>query len=812
MEIALNRGAVFTLLFLLPELVIGQIRYSIPEEQERGAFVGNIAEDLGLNVRQLFARRFRLGSEHEKRYLEVNLENGILFVNERIDREQLCGQSPTCFISLEAAVENPLGMYRIEVEIRDINDNSPSFPKSVFFLQVFELTAPGARFPLKSAHDPDIGTNAVNTYQISSNDYFGLKMQSRSDGVKIAELLLEKPLDREKESTFQLVLTAIDGGIPHRSGTAQTIITVLDANDNAPVFGQDIYRTNVVENAPEDTLVMQIHAVDSDEGQNAEVRYSFSNHASQRVSELFKLDPETGEITVKGLLDFEESDIYELDIQAVDNGQHSLVGHAKVLVGITDVNDNFPEIKLTSVSRMIPEDAALGTVVAVISIEDRDSGEDGHVYCQVPMNIPFKIQTYSKNQYKLVTSDALDRETSPSFNISISAWDSGTPPLSTNKTISVSVSDMNDNAPLFTQSSYNVYVMENNAPGASISAVTAVDPDLDQNGEVSYSVLEDNRIQSESPYVTINSQSGTIYALRSFDYEQLKRFRINVHAKDGGFPPMSSSAIVNVIILDQNDNAPLVVSSVTWNASAAVKIAPQSTYPGDLIARVMAADADSGQNARLSYQLIDATDRSLFSLERLTGEIRTLRKITEQDDPTQHLIIMVMDNGQPRLSSTATVLFSILPNVTETLSERSGRPGKPQHFSELNFYLIITLASTSLIFLIAIIFLVAVKCHQDRGILQSQSYMTWCFGRRFARDVVNRRPAPKGPPHLPGVSQATSQREAYNFRVSLSPEASTTEFLFLQPCNPTLPFNDIRVNDSKLSKSFTDSIRTSGGY
>uniref|UniRef100_UPI00398F2467 protocadherin-10-like n=1 Tax=Pristiophorus japonicus TaxID=55135 RepID=UPI00398F2467 len=790
----ISSGASFIFLLCVSNLVSGQIRYSIPEELEHGAFVGNIAEDLRLNVWELSARKFRLASDEKTHYMEVNLENGILFVNERIDREELCRQSTTCSLSLRIAMDNPLAMHRVVVEIFDVNDNSPNFFQDEFSLQISELIAPGSRFPLGSAHDPDVGTNTISTYQISPNEYFGLKVQTRNDGSKSAELLLENTLDREQQSTFDLVLTAIDGGIPHRSGIARIIIAVVDVNDNAPIFDHEIYRATVAENAAKGTLVTKINAADLDEGTNADLTYSFANHVSYKIREIFKLEMETGEIRVEGVLDFEESSVYELDVQAVDNGPANMTGHAKVMVAIIDVNDNFPVVEVTSVTSRVAEDAIPGTVIAVISVTDLDSGENGQVQCQVPGVVPFKLQKSSRNEYQLVTRDILNRENAPLYNISISAWDGGSPPLSTSKTILLSVSDVNDNAPTFTQSSYNVYLMENNTPGASIFAVTALDLDLDQNADLVYSIPE-NLLQGLPgyAYVTINSRNGNIYALRSFDYEQVKHFQIKVQAQDAGSPPLSSIATVNVIILDQNDNAPVIVSPLTWNSSASVEIVPQSVYRGYLLIKVIAADADSGQNARLSYQLLEATDPSLFTVGLLSGEIRATRRFRDQDIIAERLVLCVKDNGQPSFSSTVTISFSIVSNVTEKSSERSDEPFHSEDFNDLNRYLIIILGSTSFLFLVTIIFLVVLKCKQDRNIAEGNSCTIFCCRRRNSKAPSYRTPAPNQPFNYTGPVQT----EEYQYTVCLSPESSKSDFLFLKPCHPTLPFNEVSARDTK---------------
>ncbi|XP_048459739.1 protocadherin-10-like [Rhincodon typus] len=772
------------LLVYLSELAFGKIRYSIREEMETGAFVGNVAEDLGLDIRRLSARQFRLASADKRQCLEVNMETGTLFTKERIDREQLCGQMSVCVLPFEIVVEQPLEMYRGEVEVIDINDNSPRFPESTILLQMAESIAIGSRFPLESALDPDMGINTVTTYNLSPNAHFGLQVETAEDGVKIVELLLGKPLDRESQSSFQLMLTATDGGSPPRSGTARILITVLDSNDNAPVFDRKIYRVDLIENSPRGTLVATVRATDPDEGSNAEVTYTFSNRVSKKVHELFSLDPRTGEIRIKGIIDYEEGNTYSLDLQAVDNGSPAISGHCKVMIKVIDMNDNAPEILLTSVVSMIPESATLGTVTALIDVIDRDSGKNGQVHCEIPKNVPFKLHTTSSTHYKLITTASLDREATPGYNLSILAWDSGRPPLSSNKTVQISVFDENDNAPMFARRTYTVYVTENNLPGASIFTVTASDPDVDQNSYVSYSFKEILRDSPAPTYLKINSVNGTIYALRSFDYEQVKSFQVQVQARDAGVPPLSSSATVNVIILDQNDNAPVIVSPSAKSGSAAEVIVPQSAGQNYLVTKIIATDADSGQNARLFYQVVRAIDPRLFNVGLNTGEIRTTRGILEQDAPTQSLIILVRDNGQPTLSSTATIVLLLFGNLTAIPSESNDLVRDTEQFSYLNLYLIITLGSTSFLLLAIIIVLLGIKCKQDKNLSESNPTIC-CYKPEDSIDGYSQGPVPKGSANYCGQTLPIS--DTYRYTVCLSPESSKSDFLFLKPCNPTLP-------------------------
>ncbi|XP_061596010.1 protocadherin-10-like isoform X2 [Cololabis saira] len=811
----------FALLTCVLDAVRAQIRYSIPEELEHGAFVGNIAEDLGLDLDKLSARRFRIVSGSKRQYVEVNLENGVLFVNERIDREELCEQSLSCSFHLQVVIENPLELYRVEIEILDVNDNSPSFPWTEFNLDISESAAPGSRFPLESAQDLDVGSNSLRTYLLSVNEHFYLDIQTRSDGSKFAELVLQIPLDREQRSAHQMVLTAVDGGAPERSGTAQVDVTVLDANDNAPVFDQSFYRVRLPENAQKGTVVIKLNASDLDEGSNADITYSFSGHAPIKVRQLFSVDPRTGEIKVKGVIDYEKARMHEIYVQAKDKGPSAVAVHCKVLVNVLDRNDNLPEVILTSVSTPVQEDAPPGTVIAVISVMDKDAGENGNVDCEIPHHVPFQLHSSFKNYYTLVTSDFLDREAVPEYNITLTARDSGSPPLFTRKSIPVQVSDVNDNAPRFKQPSYTVYLTENNAPGASICSVSALDPDYGQNAYLSYSVSEgDIQGMPVSTYVSINSDNGNIYALRSFDHEKLKNFHITVQAQDAGFPPLKSNVSVIIFILDQNDNAPVIVAPVPFpNGTAANNaVVPRSADAGYLVAKVVAADADAGQNSRLFYQMLQATDPSLFSVALYTGEIRTMRQLDEKEPSRHRLVVLVKDNGQPPLSATVSIILSVvdsLPDTQPDLGELSLQ--SPHHISSnLTLYLIVALGAVSFSFLLAIILLVAVRRLKGRESSKESSFSSsssssssscccCCCSRSelptttevLKKSNLNVRMSSTGASGCAEPSGKSALPQVYCYKMCLTPESSKSDFMFLKPCSPAMsvPQNNAKSTD-----------------
>ncbi|GCC45960.1 hypothetical protein chiPu_0030031, partial [Chiloscyllium punctatum] len=260
------------------------------------------------------------------------------------------------------------------------------------------------------------------------------------------------------------------------------------------------------------------------------------------VRELFSVNSKTGELRVKGKLDYEENDAFEINIQATDGGSHAMSGHCEVLVNIIDVNDNPPEVILTSLSLTISEDAPVETVVALFTAADKDSGTNGQVQCHISNKLPFKLNSTLKNYYALLVHRPLDREKTAKYDVTVTCTDLGNPPLTSEKTIRVEVSDINDNAPHFRQSLFTANVMENNEIGASIFFLTAFDADIGMNARLKYSLL-DTPIQNASVfnYISINSDTGVIFAQRAFDYEEIRNFQFQAQVMDSGTPSLANN-------------------------------------------------------------------------------------------------------------------------------------------------------------------------------------------------------------------------------------------------------------------------------
>ncbi|ROL54462.1 Protocadherin beta-16 [Anabarilius grahami] len=759
------------LLFLLNN-VGADLSYNIPEETKRQCVIGNIAKDLRMDVKQLSARKARIDMEDSsKRYCDINLNTGDLIVAETIDREELCGSQIPCTLSYELVLENPLEVHRIILNIEDINDNAPQFPSDRFNFEITESADKGQRFRLHEAHDTDIGQNAVNSYSLEKNKNFILTVHDTADGGKYAELVLEKELDREQQKEIDMILTAIDGGSPQRSGTAVIHITVLDANDNVPVFSQPVYKVTLAENTPSGTEIIRVSATDADEGPNGEVTYEFSR-ISEKIGKLFSIDKTTGQIVVTGEIDYEKDKRYEMGIHAQD--AFGLASTAKVIIEITDVNDNPPRIILKSLNNPIPENSEQGTEVGIINVQDKDSGENRQIRCSVQQNVPFKLNPSVKNYFSLVTTKALDREKESDFNITITATDGGSPPLSTSMTIHLFVSDVNDNPPVFEQQSYSAYIRENNKAGISVCSVSANDPDWRQNGTVLYSLVpsEVNGVPVSS-FLSVNGDTGVIHAVRAFDYEQFRNFSVKVIARDNGSPPLSSNVTVKVFITDENDNSPQILYPVPDGKSLMTEMVPKATLSGSLVSKVIAVDADSGQNAWLSYQILKSSDPGLFTIGLHNGEIKTQRDISESDNMKQNLVISVKDNGQPSLSTTCAVNLLISDNLSE-VPELKDMTYEDNN-SKLTSYLIIALVSVCTFFLTFIILILAVKfCHRRKP--------------RLLFDGAVAVPSAYLPPNYAEVDGAGTLRSSYNYDAYLTTGSRTSDFKFVRSYNEsTLP-------------------------
>ncbi|XP_032558662.1 protocadherin alpha-2-like [Chiroxiphia lanceolata] len=763
-------------------LCSGQVRYSVPEEAKAGTVVGRVAQDVGLEAGEAEARRLRLVSAGRRASVEVSGASGALVVSSRLDREELCGKSAPCALRLEVLVERPLRVFHVELEVTDINDNAPIFPAARKNISLPENSPPGSRFLLEGASDADIGANAQLSYTLSPSEHFSLDLQKSNEQNIEPELVLMKPLDRETMAMHRLLLTASDGGRPSLTGTMELVISVLDANDNAPLFNQSVYKVQLPESAAVGTLVVRVNATDADEGINSEVTYSVTNFFPPSGRDLISINPKTGEIHLTGALDFEEVNIFDFRIEARDQGTPSLSGHCKVVLEVLDVNDNAPEVRVTSLSVPVAEDASLGTVVALLSVWDRDSGSNGDVRCWVWPSGPFVLEATLSGSYSLVLREALDRERVSEYEVEVRAEDGGSPSLGGRVGLRVPVSDVNDNAPSFAQAVYTVLARENNLAGAELARLWARDPDEAGNGRVSYSLWEGASGGgsgwwgsgwaggvSASSYVSVEAESGVLRALQPLDYEEVQVLQFEVRAVDAGEPALCGNATVQLFVLDENDNAPALLPAAGGGAEAGSGSGEAGTLwawaawgspSGQVVAKIRAVDADSGYNAWLRYELWEPRGKSaLFRVGLYSGEVSTARALEEADGPRQRLVIVVRDHGEPARSATATLSVSLVEGGEAALAAAAGSSSLlPRSLaggesgsgpaalasSATNVWLVVAICGVSSVFLLAVVLYGASRWAPRAAVLSGPGPTTlvcasevgsWSYSQRHSRSL-----------------------------------------------------------------------------
>ncbi|KAG8579329.1 hypothetical protein GDO81_010816, partial [Engystomops pustulosus] len=692
------------LMICLTDVTNGQIRYEIVEELEKGTIIGNLAQDLQMDPKLLYNRKFHMTYDTKIQHFAINSITGTLHITHRIDREELCASSLHCVIRLGLVMDMPLVLYHIEINILDINDNEPCFKENEIVLAIAESTDPGSHFPLEGAFDPDASSNSVCLYFVSPNDFFDIDAHGSHYTIKSLALSLKNTLDREQQEIHELTLTAADCGRPKMTGTTQIKILVQDANDNPPVFPDPLYRVTIPEDYPVGSVLIILNATDNDDGRNREIEYSISSIVPVKVQQKFDIDKEKGELRLRSNMDYEERAFYEMQIQAKDHGQLPLTGHCEIIVEITDVNDNAPEIKVTSLSSIIKEDASPGFVIALFTVTDRDSGNNSKVSCEIPDHFPFTLESKFSNYYSLVLKHSLDRESVEVYNVLILATDTGFPILSSATSIIFTVLDVNDNPPVFLQPSYKISVLENTLPETLILQVSAVDKDTNENAWLSYTLLPSSSEGVKTTnFLKIDSHSGKIFLVNSLDYEKTHMFCVVIEAKDHGSPSLSNTASLTVFIEDQNDNSPQILPSLfsgeVW----------RSAQVGHVVTKVKAIDLDSGYNAWLRYEMIFFTNTSLFRVELYTGDIIVSRTIEETDEDLQNIFIMIKDHGEPPKSAMTVVTITLLQSKEEETDYNVVLANNKMVIVDFNGHLIIAISFISSIFLLAVVSYVGFK-------------------------------------------------------------------------------------------------------
>ncbi|KAL7881180.1 hypothetical protein AOLI_G00080280 [Acnodon oligacanthus] len=662
------------LLFAYKVLVVfcTTAKYSTFEEDAAGTEIGNLALDLRLDPGEDPETSFRFMQKNNQSVINMRPTDGLLTVGEIIDRERLCLRISPCLITFDVVAfsKEKFHLVHVEIEVKDVNDHAPRFPRNETRVEVSESASVGTRIPLDVAVDQDVGDNYIQSYHISHSSHFIIDTRMRDDGVKHAELVVVKKLDRELDDRYTLDITVTDGGNPPKSGSMTIYVKVLDCNDNSPTFEHSSLKVELSEDSAIGVRVLKVHAFDPDDGLNGQVVYGFAGGPASEAARVFHIDSATGDVTLREKVDYEKQRTYELRIEASDLGESSASSTCSVVVDVVDINDNAPEISIkpmTSTSdgvAYITEAAAQESFVALISTTDRDSGPNGYVRTSLQGHQHFRLQQAYGDTFMIVTTAALDREQIAEYNLTIVAEDLGSPPFKTVRQYTIRISDENDNMPQFSQTVYDISVPENNIPGSYITTVTARDLDAGKNGKVIYSLV-DGQVLGDSPFstfVSIDPLSGSLFSLRSFDFEALREIEFSVQASDKGSPSLSSVSLVRIRVVDENDNFPHFTYPEFKNNSADVPL-PSNSPSGFLALRVTAQDEDEGTNSEVTFRIVEG-DKKLFSIDKKSGEIVLRQKITATCGDVLQIKVSVSDNGKAPLSSTATIRFI----VTDTAS------------------------------------------------------------------------------------------------------------------------------------------------
>ncbi|XP_015241915.1 PREDICTED: protocadherin-8-like [Cyprinodon variegatus] len=745
-------------------------RYFTYEEDAPGTEIGNLSQDLKIDPVDDPDTSFRFMQESNNSVIHMRENDGLLSVAQVIDREQLCPRSPRCFITFDIVAHSreKFQLIHVEIEVKDINDYSPYFPLNETRLEIVENVPLESRFPLQIALDEDVGENYIQSYNISPSSHFVVEVREFEDGVKFAELVLVSELDREVEDSYTIQVTASDGGSPSKSGSMTVHIQVLDFNDNSPTFEHSSLKVELNEDSPLGHRVLKVHAFDPDQGINGEVVYAFPDELSPEAAQTFHIDPYSGDVTLKAQVDFEKRKSYELSIRASDRGENSAPSTCTVMIEVVDVNDNAPEISIkpmtSSSDRVayITEAAAAESFVALISTSDRDSGSNGYVRVSLLGHEHFRLQQAYGDTFMIVTTATLDREKIQEYNLTVVAEDLGSPPFKTVREYTISVTDENDNPPLFSKSVYEVSVIENNIPGSYITTVVARDPDMGKNAKVSYKLL-DSEIPGGSPvstYVSVDSLSGSLYSLRSFDYETLQQIEVVIQAEDRGSPSLSSTSTIRIRVVDQNDNYPFFTLPLLLNNSADITL-PYNAPPGYLALQVVAEDADEGVNGELFYQILQ-DDSNLFTMNKNTGEIALKQRLTAEIGDVLEIKITASDNGRAPLSCSATIRFVV--SDTEPPKDKVVivlRSSEEKGSSLDSSVIIIIVLSGGCAFLIIAIVAVTLTCKLSRGARRNRGRK-----REARQGLFNGRPHSMLSATEPNIY--TGQQGFFHERTSLS--------------------------------------------
>ncbi|XP_078735210.1 protocadherin-18-like [Lampetra fluviatilis] len=689
----------------------GALRFSVREEEPPGTVIARLADlfleqqrdgddrdgeegsDAGAAAAGAAPSRFVvMDARGADLPLGVHGRDGTLSVARALDREALCpradpgpvaaASAAACVISMDVAAEfeEPRAAFRlvrVHVEVLDVNDHAPEFPRAVIPVEVSESAPVGTRFPLDAARDPDVGENARIEYSLAPSQHFRLEVGAAGPGqAALAELVVTRALDREERALHELRLTARDAGATPRAGAALVRVSVLDTNDNSPAWARAAWEAEVREDAAAGSTVARLSASDPDEGPSGEVVYSLSAHAGPDARRLFRVDASTGLVTLARALDREQRASHTVHVQASDLGPHAVPAHSLLTVRVIDVNDNEPALRVRVLAERVSEAAPRGTLVAHVTAWDADAGDDGRVSVEL-LEEGGGGGSAARGFLALVARDADGAAASAAagINVTVVARDHGSPPRSSSRSFTLRIADENDNAPAFPRAVLDASVPENARPGTLVASVTARDADAAHNARVSYALLSahgDEHEDDVTELLRVDPATGAVRTLRPLDREEHALLTFRVRAQDSGTPPLASDVTVHVRVLDANDNAPAIDVGAT--RSLAVPVGAPAGHP---VGTVRARDPDEGLNGAVELCVAGESPLALFELSPGTGQLRTRVPVPRSALGVHALVVVASDSGEPRLSTTATVSVTVM--LQEEMERRGGGAAGAAH-------------------------------------------------------------------------------------------------------------------------------------
>ncbi|XP_010795438.1 protocadherin Fat 4-like [Notothenia coriiceps] len=601
-----------------------------------GTVIGTVSAttvDLNTNISYLIT------SGDQRGLFAVN-SAGQITASSQIDREEQGFYQ----LKVVARAGEITGEAFVNITVKDLNDNAPHFIHAVEHVSAVENWSTGHVIFQAKASDPDEGTNGVVAYSLKQNPK-GLFHIHEKHGL----ITLTGPLE-VTTSSYEVEVIASDIGVPQHTSSLILIVSVYDVNDNSPVFDQLSYEVIILESEPVNSRFFKVEATDKDSGLNGEIMYDI---AGGNTGDVFGIFPD-GQLYIKAELDREIQDRYNLVVLAKDRAVEPLSATVNVSIILDDVNDNRPLFNSTNYVFHFEEEQKRGSLAGHVFAQDKDYGPNSEVRYTFETPQPnFELNAITG---ELTSTLQFDRELlmrqrgTAVFSFVVVSSDQGLPkPLRDQAKVQVYIQDINDNPPKFTKDIYQASISESAPNMTQLLRVSASDVDENKNGLVHYYISEGN----EEGQFTIDSSTGQVTLIGKLDYESTFSYSLKIMAVDDGAVPLSSSCMLSISILDENDNSPsFPKSSVSVDVLENMRI-------GELVASVTATDADSGQNADITYTITATNNHGTFSISPNTGSIFLVKKLDFETQSFYKLNITAKDNGRPPRSSSIPVVIQV---------------------------------------------------------------------------------------------------------------------------------------------------------